>query len=127
MTVTHVNPDSLHKNPAFSQATIVEGGRTMYIGGQNGTDATGAIVPGGARAQAEQALRNVLAILESVGATQANVARLNVFYHRDADLAEIFAASNDVWGNHPTGIVVLQVYALGRPDALLEIDAVVGL
>jgi len=47
MTITHINPDSMHKNPAFSQAVLVEGGRTLYIGEQNGVDDSGAIVAGG--------------------------------------------------------------------------------
>src|SRR5690606_33921857 len=46
VTITHINPDSMHKNPAFSQGVLVEGGRTLYVGEQNGVDATGAIVSG---------------------------------------------------------------------------------
>jgi len=62
MTITHINPPELHTSPVFSQGVLAEGGRTLYIGGQNGTDATGAIVPGGVAAQAAQAMRNVLAV-----------------------------------------------------------------
>ena len=36
MKITHVNPDGLYKSPAFSQAVVTEGGKTIYIGGQNG-------------------------------------------------------------------------------------------
>ena len=46
MTITHINPASLSSNPAFSQATLVEGGRTLYIGEQNGTDGAGEIAGG---------------------------------------------------------------------------------
>jgi hypothetical protein len=35
-----------------------------------------------------------------------------------------FSASQEVWGQHPTAITVLQVAALGRPEALVEIDAI---
>jgi 2-iminobutanoate/2-iminopropanoate deaminase len=48
MTITHINPVTLHRNPVFSQGTLAGGGRTLYIGEQNGTDAAGAIVEGGA-------------------------------------------------------------------------------
>jgi len=41
MTITHINPATLHRNPVFSQGTLAEGGRTLYVGEQNGTDAGG--------------------------------------------------------------------------------------
>jgi enamine deaminase RidA (YjgF/YER057c/UK114 family) len=127
MTITHLNPPTLHRNPAFSQATLVEGGRTLYVGGQNGTDATGTIVPGGAKPQALRALENVKAILAEAGGDQTDVAKLTVYYHREASLPEIFAAAGEAWGDHPTAITVLQVHALARPDALVEVEAIANL
>lgn len=32
MTLTHINPATLRRNPAFSRAVLAEGGRTLYIG-----------------------------------------------------------------------------------------------
>jgi hypothetical protein len=32
MTITHVNPETMHRNSAFSQAVLVEGGRTLPHG-----------------------------------------------------------------------------------------------
>ena len=29
MTITHINPATLYRNPMFSQGTIAEGGRTL--------------------------------------------------------------------------------------------------
>ena len=40
-----------------------------------------------------------------------------------ADIREGFAAAQEVWGPYPTAITVLQVAALGRPECLVEIDA----
>jgi hypothetical protein len=31
MKITHINPDGLYKSPAFSQAVVAEGGKTIYI------------------------------------------------------------------------------------------------
>ena len=78
MTITHINPATLHRNPAFSQATLAEGGRILYIGEQNGTDAEGAIA-GDFAAQTKQALQNVLAILADVGADQSAVTKLTIY------------------------------------------------
>ena len=125
-TVTHVNPPGLHTNPAFSQGTIVETGRTLYVGGQNGTDAAGEIVEGGIAEQTAQALRNVLAVLDAAGAGQEHVARLAVYLDPDADLMAGFAAVGEVWGPHPAAVTVLRV-GIARPGALVEFEAVAAL
>ncbi|GAA1806890.1 RidA family protein [Agromyces neolithicus] len=123
MEITHLNPSTLHTNPAFSQGVIVRGAHdTLHVGGQNGTDASGAIVPGGLGAQTEQAIRNVLAVLAEVGADQTNVVRMAVYVAAGESVDEGFAASMRVWGQHPTALTVLFVAALGRPDALVEIE-----
>ena len=123
MTVTHINPATLHRNPAFSQATLVEGGRTLYIGEQNGTDDTGAI-SGDFAAQTRQAFTNVLAILAEVGADQTSVAKLTIYVKLGESVQEGFVASGDVWGRHATAITVIPVPALGRPEALVGIEAI---
>jgi enamine deaminase RidA (YjgF/YER057c/UK114 family) len=92
---------------------------TLYVGGQNGTDATGAIVEGGLGAQTEQALRNVLAVLAEAGADQSNVVRMAVYVAAGQSIDEGFGASMRVWGPHATSITVLFVAALGRPEALV--------
>jgi enamine deaminase RidA (YjgF/YER057c/UK114 family) len=126
MTVTHVNPAGLHTSPVYSQGVLTEGGRTLYVGGQNGTDANGALV-GGIAAQTEQAFRNVLAVLAAVGAGPEHVVKLTIHLTADADLGAGFAAAQTVWGDHPTAITVLRVAGLARPEALVEIDAIAAL
>ena len=55
MTIEHLNPDGMHKNPAFSQAIIVPADmRTLVIGGQNGVDENGDVVGKGGRRRARQ-------------------------------------------------------------------------
>jgi enamine deaminase RidA (YjgF/YER057c/UK114 family) len=124
MTITHINPGTMHRNPAFSQGVLAEGGRTLYIGEQNGVDEHGAIVPGGTREQTAAALEQIKLVLADVGADQSNVVRMTIYLAPDADLMEGFAASNDVWGDHPTAITVLRLAGLGRPNALVGIEAV---
>jgi enamine deaminase RidA (YjgF/YER057c/UK114 family) len=124
MPLTHLNPETLHRNPAFSQGVRIEPpGALVIVGGQNGTDGSGAIVPGGLREQTAQALRNVLTVLAAGGCSQEHVARMTIHVVAPADIAQGFAAAQEVWGPHATAITVLQVAALGRPEALVEIDA----
>ena len=119
MALTHINPESMHHNPYFSQATLVDGGRILFIGEQNGVDTDGAIVPGGAAAQAVQAVEQVKAILADVGVDTSAVAKLTVYFSKDVELNDILGPAMQSWGAHPTAITVLQVYALGRADALV--------
>jgi enamine deaminase RidA (YjgF/YER057c/UK114 family) len=59
MPIEHVNPSSMHSNPAFSQGTITPvGARMLYVGGQNGVGPDGQIVGDTLAAQTEQAFRN---------------------------------------------------------------------
>jgi hypothetical protein len=45
MSTRHINPEGLHRSPAFSQAVVVERpAKTIYIGGRNGVDADGKVV-----------------------------------------------------------------------------------
>ena len=124
MSLTHINPAGMHQSPAFSQAVVTSGpGRLLVIGGQNGVDASGQVVGPGLAEQTAQALRNVLALLAEVGATQENVARLGIYLVAGQDVAAGYAASAEVWGMHPTTVTVLQVADLGVPGALVEIEA----
>lgn len=107
----------------YSQA--VEAGGTVYVSGQVPlVPATGQLVDGGIQAQAEQALRNVGAILEAAGLGYADVVKTTVLL---ADIAD-FAAVNEVYARFFTGPVLparaaFQVAALPL-GAGVEIEAV---
>ena len=80
MPLTHLNPGTLHVNPAFSQGVLIEPpGSLLIVGGQDGTDASGAIVPGGLREQTAQALRNVLAVLAEAGGRPEHIGRMTAY------------------------------------------------
>ena len=125
MAVTHLNPASLHHNPAFSQGTVIPAGSSIVIvGGQNGVGPDGQVVGDSVGEQTEQALHNLLAVLAEAGATPADVAKMTIILVEGVDLNEGFAASQKVWGAQPTAITVQFVSALGRPEFLVEIEAI---
>ena len=125
MTIRHLNPAALHANPAFSQGTIIPPGASIIIvGGQNGIGADGQVAGNTVGAQTEQALRNVLAVLAEAGATQADVAKLTIHLLEGTDVNEGFAASRRVWGDQPTAVTAYFVQGLGRPEWLVEIEAI---
>jgi 2-iminobutanoate/2-iminopropanoate deaminase len=128
MTITHLNPAGMHQSPAFSQGTIIPAGsRILYVGGQNGVDADGKVVGDTTEAQTEQALRNVLAVLAEAGASQQDVAKLNIHIIEGTDVDAGFGASLRVWGANPTAITVVAVPSFANPDFLVEIDAIAAL
>jgi 2-iminobutanoate/2-iminopropanoate deaminase len=124
MKITHINPDNLYKSPVFSQAVLAQGSRTLYIGGQNGILSDGTMAGDTLAAQTEQALKNILEILKTVGATQENVVKLTIYTAKGQDIREGYAASQKVWGNNPTAITGAFVESLTVPGALVEIEAI---
>ncbi len=126
MRITHVNPDSLHTNPAFSQGVLAEGGKTLYIGGQNGRLSDGSLVGPGFAEQTEQAYKNILELLKAVGASQEHVVKQTIYVAKGQDIREGLGAAQKIWGDFPTAITVVTVESLGAPGAgvLVEIDAV---
>jgi enamine deaminase RidA (YjgF/YER057c/UK114 family) len=126
MSMRHINPDGLHRNPAFSQAVVVEQpAKTIYVGGQNGVDADGNVVGPGVGEQAAQALRNLATILASEGARLADVAHWSIAVVDGHPINEGVAAFQQVWDpqDPPPAITVHVVAGLG-PGYLVEIDAV---
>ena len=88
-TVTHLNPEAMHNNPAFTQAVIVEGAaRTIYIGGQNAVNADGQIVGNDLAAQTEQIFNNIETILTAAGATLHDIVKWNVFVVQGQEFRE---------------------------------------
>jgi enamine deaminase RidA (YjgF/YER057c/UK114 family) len=119
---TPIDPAGLFQSPAFAQGMIAPAGPTLYVGGQNGTDDTGALQDG-LGAQTEQALRNVLAVLAEAGTGPDFVVKLTIYLATGMDPREAYAATASVWGKRRTAVTVLTV-SPARPGALVEIDAV---
>jgi enamine deaminase RidA (YjgF/YER057c/UK114 family) len=126
MGTRHINPEGLHRSPAFSQAVVVDQpAKTIYIGGQNGVDADGKVVGPTLREQASQAFRNLATILESEGATLANIVSWTIAVVDGSSVDDGVAAFRQAWNpaDPPPAITVLTVAGLG-PGVLVEIDAV---
>jgi 2-iminobutanoate/2-iminopropanoate deaminase len=128
VAIDHLNPASLVRSPAFSQGTVIRPGSTIVIvGGQDGVGADGKLVGDGVVAQTEQAMRNVLAVLDEAGARPEDVAKLTIYLVEGVDINEAFAASRSVWGDHPTAVSVVLVSRLGPPGALVEVEAIAAI
>ena len=127
MTVSYVNPDGLHRNPAFSQVVVTSGrARTIYVGGQNAVDAAGAIVgKGNMHLQAEQVASNLRVALASADARIEHVVKWTVYVLQGQPVGPAMGAFQNVFGplQNPPVISVLFVAGLAHPDFLLEVEA----
>lgn len=125
MKISHINPDELYKNPAFSQVVTVEDARKMvYVGGQNGITVDGELAGKTVGEQSVQALKNVVTALEAAGASKEQTVKLSIYIVQGHDINEAFGAAQEVWGAYPTTVTVLFVAGLAHPEALVEIEAV---
>lgn len=123
MPLQHINPPTLTKSPAFSQAVVAVGpGKLVVVGGQNAIDAEGKVVGDDLYTQSKQALGNVIKALEAAGASQKDVVRLAIYTRTGLKVEDGYKAAQEVWGPHPTAITVLEV-GLANPKMLVEIEA----
>lgn len=127
-TVQYLNPDGLHQNPAYSQVVVTTGNvKTVYVGGQNAVDETGAIVgKGDIKAQAEQIFRNLQIALAAGGASLEHVIKWSVYVVAGQPPQPAFEVFQRVWGNRPNPplVTVLFVSGLANPDFLMELEAI---
>ena len=128
VAIEHLNPASLYRSPVFSQGTVIPAGSAiLLVGGQDGVGADGQLVGDDIAAQTEQAMRNLLAVLEEAGASQADVAKLTIYLVEGVDVNEAFGASRSVWGDQPTAVSAMFVRSLAVPGALVEVDAIAAI
>lgn len=128
MSVDFLNPEGMHRNPAYSQAVSVSGpAKTVYIGGQNAVDAAGNIVgKGDLAAQVAQVLRNLELALAGAGAKPQHVVKWTLYIVQGQDVREGFAAFQKAWGAPKNPPIITGVFVAGlmNPDFLLELSAV---
>jgi enamine deaminase RidA (YjgF/YER057c/UK114 family) len=130
MKITRLQPAGLVQSPAFSHVAVVPpGATTIYVGGQNGVDETGAVVSDDVAAQSARALDNAEVALAAAGATLADVVQWTVLLDEAADLGAAYGAIGPKLGAAGAGtapplVTAARVAGLGVPGALIEVSAI---
>ncbi len=127
MEITRLQPAGLVASPAFSHVAIVPAGATtIYVGGQNGVDDTGAVVSSDVAEQSSRALDNTAIALEAAGASLTDVIQWTVLLAQDADLNAAYGAIAPRLGGAgaPPLVTAARVAGLGVPGALIEVSAI---
>ena len=130
MEITLMQPEGLVVSPAFSHVAVVPpGATTIYVGGQNGVDDTGAVVSADAGEQSLRAVENARVALEAAGARLEDVISWTVLIHQDADLRSAYGAvaSKLARDGAPPLVTAALVAGLGVPGALIEVSAVAAI
>jgi 2-iminobutanoate/2-iminopropanoate deaminase len=110
---------------AYSHVVTVSGtGKLIYVAGQLGRDAGGAIVAGGMRAQLEQTFQNLDKCLKAAGATWADVVKTNTFVTDYAAFSECRDVRMRYFGVAVPTSTTIQISGLAQPDAMVEIELV---
>lgn len=110
----------------YSRAVRV--GQFIHVSGTTGIDGSGAAVAPDPEAQTRQALLNIQAALEQLGATMADVVRTRMFV-TDIDAWEaVGRAHGEAFGELRPATSMVEVSRLIAPELVVEIeaDAVVG-
>ena len=122
-----INPDTLAEQHGYSYVVETTGpGRMVYIAGQLGLDLENKLVgaPGDFRAQATRAIENLKAALASVGASLADVVKINSYLTDMSHLA-IYREVRDQFFKMPRpASTTVAISQLARPGGLFEIEAV---
>jgi enamine deaminase RidA (YjgF/YER057c/UK114 family) len=124
---TYLSPDTLPKNPAFSQVVVVrEPSATIYVGGQNGITKDGKVAGDTIGEQVTQALINLELALAAAEATIEDVVHWTIWLVQGQDVMEAFGAFRKRYPEleNPPAITVPVVASLANSDFLVEIDAV---
>ncbi len=119
------NPPGVNA-PIAHYSQVGRVGNTLYISGQLGVDGAGQLVGvGDAKAQARQAWRNLVAILEHYGATPRHLVKTNTYITHPAYRQLVGEARDEVFSAppYPPSTLVV-VAALAEPQFLVEIEAI---
>ncbi|NQX11287.1 RidA family protein [Microbacteriaceae bacterium VKM Ac-2855] len=112
----------------YAAAGVVSGG-LVFVAGACPIDSSGAVVPGGLRAQAEQTLRNLAIQLGAAGASFADVVstRVSVATTEHAVLVAGWDLVHAAFAEWEPPSTLVGVTVLGYPGQLIEIEAVAAI
>jgi enamine deaminase RidA (YjgF/YER057c/UK114 family) len=121
---TFVNPETVAPPiGAYSHVAIVPAGAELIaFAGQVGNAADGS-VPDAPEQQYENALRNIVALLESQGATPAHLVKLNTYLVRPMELATVAATRKAILGDVRPASTLVYVPRLAADQYLVEVEA----
>lgn len=106
---------------------MVGAGRTLYVAGQIGWDGQGQFHTDDLIAQFDQALANVVAVVEAAGGAVEHIASLTIYVTEIESYRSRTKELGPIWrarmGRHYPAMALVAVAALVEPRAKVEIQA----
>lgn len=121
-----IEPSGLAPPRGFNHGIVVEGGRLVFLAGQDASGPNGEIVaPGQLVPQFEQVMDNLEAVVEAAGGSSEDIVKLNVF----VDDVETYRASLEELGSifrryvetYPA-MALLEVSGFFKQGAVVEME-----
>ena len=126
MTAKIIQPDDWAPARGYANGMLAHDG-TLYIGGQIGWTANQIFESHDFIGQMEQALQNIVAVVEAAGGQIHDITRLTWFVVNKAEYIarqrEVGEVYRRVLGRHFPAMSMLVVAGLVEDEALLEIEA----
>jgi len=123
-----INPPALAAPVGFSHGVVTRGGRTLWLAGQNGHGPDGRLTAADLAGQADQALANLLAVVDAAGGQATDVVRLVLFVRDVGAYRDARRALGLVWRRHfgrwYPAMTLVGAAGFFDPEALIEIDGV---
>jgi 2-iminobutanoate/2-iminopropanoate deaminase len=124
MSMKRYDPATVHEPTSYSHAIeLPKGARVVHISGQVGVSPEGRLMPDFA-GQAEQAFRNLAAVLKDAGMGLEDLVKVNTYLVRREDLETYRTIRSRIYGALRPASTLLIVSGLARDGGLIEIEAV---
>ena len=118
------NPATVAPPTGYSHGVeIGSNARILYVAGQLGVAPDGSFARD-IKGQAEQAWRNIQAVLAAAGMSLENLIKVNHYLTRREDIAGYREVRARVLGDLRPASTLLVISALAREEALVEVEAV---
>jgi reactive intermediate/imine deaminase len=102
----------------------IRAGGFLFISGQAGYDDQGRIVPGGFKAQGEQAFANLGRALSAAGASLRDVVKVTIFVTDMSRFQDVVDLRRKHFAPPYPADSIVEVKGLYTPEAMIEIEAV---
>ena len=124
---TIVTPSTLPPPRGFNHGIVVEGGRLLFLAGQDASGSDGRIVaPGDLVGQFDQVLANLRAVVETAGGTMTDIVKMNIYVLDRTEYLRLRPELGEVYrryfGTHYPAMALFEITGLYNEGAIVEIE-----
>ncbi len=122
-----INPPQLPEPRGFNHGILAYGGKTLFLAGQDGSNAEGVITaPGDLVAQFEEVLKSLQAVVEAAGGTMQDIVKLNIFVKDRQDyrakLKELGPIHHKYFGRYYPTMALFEVTGFFQEENVIEME-----